>query len=132
MTTWRVTLAAVLCACGFAAPGAASAADLAGDWTLNIPVAETAWTFTQATPTTPQFSATATVVSGRLTYHYTLSGATLGNLVLAVEQQAIGTNPPITVGLLFGSVQNNTLTGVVIYTTLTTASVTGTKADVGN
>ena len=127
MTIWRFSVAAVVCACGFALPGSASAADLAGTWTLNIPAANSTWTFTQATPTTPQFSATC-VISGRITYTYSLTGATVGPLVIAVEQEAVNNNAAIPIGLLIGTVQNSTLTGTVIYTTLTTASVTGTKS----
>jgi len=109
---------------GFAWPQSASAADVTGDWTLNVPTDPTVWTFTQ---NGSSVSASTQVVSGRFTYHYAFTGITVGSMVVAVETLAVGHGAAAPVGVLIANVQGDTLTGTLVSVTGGTTSVTGSR-----
>jgi hypothetical protein len=123
----RLSLFAVVFASAFFAR-AASAADLAGDWTLNIPNDPSTWTFTQETPSSLNFTATTTVYQGPFYRRYDLSpGVTFGPLVLALETLSIQGAPAVPAGLLIATSSAGTLTGTLFALDGSTTPVTGEK-----
>jgi len=127
MMSLRLCAFAVICATGLAA-NTAAAADLAGDWTLNIPNDPSTWTFMQATPSTPQFTASTTIVQGPVSYRYDFNpGVTVGPLVVALETLSIQGQTPFPVGVLLATSDSSTLSGTLIALDLSTTAVTGQK-----
>jgi hypothetical protein len=104
-TGWLLSLCLGLAA--LATP--ASAADLAGTWTLNFPDDPTTWTFTQLGGS---FDATTGDLSG---LQYDMSGVTFGPWYAGLLFLTRGDEgaPTIPIGALVGSVSGDEMTGVL-------------------
>ena len=73
------------------------------------------WTFTQATPTAQEFTATTTVLQGPITFDYAINpGITVGPIVVGVETLSVLGAPPFPLGLLIAIDQADVLVGVLI------------------